>query len=190
MLMLWLPVVAFSTLALVAGIVLDFAARRFQIETDPLIECINTLLPQTQCAQCGYSGCHSYAEAVIGGAPLNKCVPGGNAVMLKIAAQLNVNPQPIEGEVASCPEKHVVWIDENNCIACSKCIKACPVDAIVGATCAVHTVVSDLCTGCDLCVALCPTNCIRIRPLTVTQATWKWDLRTIPVMLIQQEQHV
>lgn len=190
MLTFWLAVAALSALALLAGALLGFAARRFQVDADPVAERIDALLPQSQCAQCGYPGCRPYAEAVAGGAPINRCVPGGEAVMLKIAAQLSVDPQPMEGEAAARPETRVAWIDEGNCIGCTKCIQACPVDAIVGATRAVHTVVSDLCTGCDLCVAPCPTNCIEMRPLVVTPASWKWDLRTIPVTVIQQEQHV
>ncbi|OZI14389.1 electron transport complex subunit RsxB [Sodalis-like symbiont of Philaenus spumarius] len=190
MLTFWTAVAALSALALVAGAVLGFATHRFQVEVEPVAERIDALLPQSQCAQCGYPGCRPYAEAVAGGAPINQCVPGGEAVMLKIAAQLSVDPQPMEGEAACRPESRVAWIDEGNCIGCTKCIQACPVDAIVGATRAVHTVVTDLCTGCDLCVAPCPTNCIEMRPLAITPASWKWDLRTLPVTVIQQEKHV
>lgn len=80
-------------------------------------------------------------------------------------------------------------IDEANRIGCTKCIQACPVDAIVGATRAMHTVVADLCTGCNLCVAPCPTQCIELRPVETTTESWKWDLQTIPVRNIPVEQH-
>ncbi|WP_025472301.1 RnfABCDGE type electron transport complex subunit B, partial [Yersinia pestis] len=79
------------------------------------------------------------------------------------------------------PQRKVAFIDEANCIGCTKCIQACPVDAIIGATRAMHTVLSDLCTGCDLCVAPCPTDCIEMIPVATTTANWKWDLNTIPV---------
>ncbi|RDT62114.1 RnfABCDGE type electron transport complex subunit B, partial [Klebsiella pneumoniae] len=95
--------------------------------------------------------------------------PGGEAVMLKIAALLNVDPQPVDGdEQAQEPVRALAVIDEANCIGCTKCIQACPVDAIVGATRAMHTVVADLCTGCNLCVAPCPTQCIELRPVETT----------------------
>lgn len=124
------------------------------------------------------------------GEKINRCAPGGEAVMLKIAALLNVDPQPVDGdEQAQEPVRALAVIDEANCIGCTKCIQACPVDAIVGATRAMHTVVADLCTGCNLCVAPCPTQCIELRPVETTTESWKWDLQTIPVRNIPVEQH-
>ena len=125
------------------------------------------------------------------GEKINRCAPGGEAVMLKIAALLNVDPQPIDGDEQDVtPVRMLAVIDENNCIGCTKCIQACPVDAIVGATRAMHTVMSDLCTGCNLCVDPCPTQCIELRPVAETPDSWKWDLNTIPVRIIPVEQHV
>lgn len=115
---------------------------------------------------------------------------GGEAVMLKIAELLNVEPQPLDGEAQELtPARMVAVIDENNCIGCTKCIQACPVDAIVGATRAMHTVMSDLCTGCNLCVDPCPTHCISLQPVAETPDSWKWDLNTIPVRIIPVEHH-
>ncbi|EBS2136307.1 hypothetical protein DRK10_23665, partial [Salmonella enterica subsp. enterica serovar Fresno] len=112
------------------------------------------------------------------------------AVMLKMAELLNVEPQPCDGEEQqAAPVRMLAVIDENNCIGCTKCIQACPVDAIVGATRAMHTVMSDLCTGCNLCVDPCPTHCIELRPVNETPDSWKWDLNTIPVRIIPVEQH-
>ncbi len=191
MMSLWLAIGALSALALLCGALLGFAARRFKVEDDPLAGQIDRLLPQSQCAQCGYPGCRPYAQAVAGGEKINKCAPGGEATMLKIAGLLNIAPQPLDGDASLAhPAATVAWIDEGNCIGCTKCIQACPVDAIIGATRAVHTVVSELCTGCDLCVAPCPTNCIEMRPVAVSTANWKWDLAAIPVRVIQVEQHV
>ncbi len=111
--------------------------------------------------------------------------------MLKLAELLNVEPQPLDGGAAVAePVRKVAFIDEANCIGCTKCIQACPVDAIVGATRAMHTVITDLCTGCDLCVAPCPTDCIEMKPVATTTASWKWDMQTIPVQVIPVEQHV
>lgn len=192
MMAFWWAILSLSALGLAAGALLGYAARRFKVVGDPLAGQIDGLLPQSQCAQCGYPGCRPYAEAVAGqGEKINKCAPGGEQTMLKIAALMNIEPQPIDGgEHASHPDATVAWIDEGNCIGCTKCIQACPVDAIIGATRAVHTVVADLCTGCDLCVAPCPTNCIEMRPVAASTDNWKWDLNSIPVRFIPSEHHV
>lgn len=188
---IWIAVVALGLLGLIFGLILGYASRRFQVQEDPIVDKIDELLPQSQCGQCGYPGCRPYAEAVGNqGAKINLCAPGGEAVMQKIATLLNVDPQQIEGDaVAQEPVRMLAVIDEVNCIGCTKCIQACPVDAIVGATRAMHTVISDLCTGCNLCVDPCPTRCIELRPVETTTESWKWDLQTIPVRIIPVEQH-
>lgn len=188
---LWIAVIALTLMGLVFGLILGYASRRFAVEEDPIVEKIEELLPQSQCGQCGYPGCRPYAEAVgNSGAKINLCAPGGEAVMQKIATLMNVEPQPIEGdESAQAPARMLAVIDEANCIGCTKCIQACPVDAIVGATRAMHTVISDLCTGCNLCVDPCPTACIELVPVAATTESWKWDLQTIPVRNIPVEQH-
>ncbi|PAV02027.1 electron transport complex subunit RsxB [Arsenophonus sp. ENCA] len=166
---------------LIFGLILGFAALRFKVEDDPIVEKIDYILPQSQCGQCGYPGCRPYAEAIANnGETINKCAPGGEQAMLKIAELLNVEPQALDEDKLT-PERKVAFIDEANCIGCTKCIQACPVDAIIGATRAMHTVVEDLCTGCDLCVAPCPTDCITMLPIKTTIKNWKWDLTTIPV---------
>jgi len=188
---IWIAVVVLSALSLIFGGLLGYASRRFKVEEDPIVEQIDALLPQSQCGQCTYPGCRPYAEAVANsGEMINKCAPGGEQTMLKLAALLNVDPQPLGDEAEREPERKIAWIDEANCIGCTKCIQACPVDAIVGATRAMHTVLSDVCTGCDLCVAPCPTDCIEMRPVATTTANWKWDMQTIPVRVIPVENHV
>ncbi|WP_342320832.1 electron transport complex subunit RsxB [Kosakonia sp. BYX6] len=186
-----IAVAALSVLGLLFGLILGYASRRFAVEDDPVVEKIDELLPQSQCGQCGYPGCRPYAEAVgKQGENINRCAPGGEAVMLKIATLLNVDPQPIDGDADALePVRMLAIIDESNCIGCTKCIQACPVDAIVGATRAMHTVMSDLCTGCNLCVDPCPTQCIELRPVETTIHNWKWDLQTIPVRTIPVEHH-
>ncbi len=189
--MIAIAVLVLTLLALVFGLLLGYASRRFAVAEDPIVDKIDELLPQSQCGQCGYPGCRPYAEAVgNNGENINRCAPGGEAVMNKIATLLNVDPQPIDGDdKAAQPVRMLAVIDENNCIGCTKCIQACPVDAIVGATRAMHTVVSDLCTGCNLCVDPCPTHCIELLPAPTTPDNWKWDLNTIPVRVIPTEQH-
>lgn len=187
----WIAVISITLMALLFGLILGYASRRFAVEEDPIVEKIEEVLPQSQCGQCGYPGCRPYAEAVgKNGAQINLCAPGGEAVMHKIATLLNVDPQPIEGDAAAqAPVRMLAIIDEANCIGCTKCIQACPVDAIVGATRAMHTVLSDLCTGCNLCVDPCPTSCIKLRPVATTTESWKWDLQSIPVRNIPVEQN-
>lgn len=186
-----IAVAVLSVLGLLFGLILGYASRRFAVEDDPVVERIDELLPQSQCGQCGYPGCRPYAEAVgTQGEKINRCAPGGEAVKQKIATLLNVDPQPIDGDADALePVRMLAIIDESKCIGCTKCIQACPVDAIVGATRAMHTVVSDLCTGCNLCVDPCPTQCIDLRPVAPTTQNWKWDLHTIPVRTIPVEHH-
>lgn len=189
--MIVIAVAVLTILGLIFGLVLGYASRRFAVADDPIVEKIDEILPQSQCGQCGYPGCRPYAEAIAnGGEKINCCAPGGEAVMQKIATLMNVDPQPIDGDEASRePERMLAVIDEANCIGCTKCIQACPVDAIVGATRAMHTVVAELCTGCNLCVAPCPTQCITLRPVAATPDNWKWDLESIPVRNIPVEHH-
>lgn len=127
---------------------------------------IEAVLPQTQCRQCGFDGCAPYAEALAGGnTAINLCPPGGMAVMRDLAALLNTPPLPLaQAEKAAAP-KVLAVIDEAACIGCAACIKACPVDAIIGATKQMHTVLADECTGCELCLPPCPVDCINLEPV-------------------------
>lgn len=175
-------ILVLTLLALAFGIILGFAAVKFHVEADPIVDQLDALLPQTQCGQCGYPGCKPYAEALANGDQINKCVPGGEATMRKIADLMGVEPQPLGGsDEAAVPVKKVAFIHEDQCIGCTKCIQACPVDAIVGATKAMHTVIANECTGCDLCVDPCPTDCIEMIPVPTTVDNWKWDLNNVQV---------
>ncbi|MGL5006549.1 MAG: electron transport complex subunit RsxB [Plesiomonas sp.] len=178
-------ILALVVLALVFGVLLGFASIKFKVDADPIVDQLDAILPQSQCGQCGYPGCRPYAEAVSQGEQINKCAPGGEIVIIKIADLLGVEPPAINEELVNADlRKKVAFIHEDQCIGCTKCIQACPVDAIVGSTKSLHTVISDLCTGCDLCVAPCPTDCIELIPVDITPDTWKWDLNTIPVKVI------
>jgi len=126
-----------------------------------LIDRIDQLLPQTQCTKCGYQGCRPYAEAIAHGeAQINQCPPGGAEGVRLLAALLDRAPLPLNPDNGEESPRRVAWIREDECIGCTKCIQACPVDAILGGPKRMHTVLVDLCTGCDLCIAPCPVDCI------------------------------
>jgi electron transport complex protein RnfB len=138
-----------------------------------LAERIDALLPQTQCTKCGYPACRPYAEAIATGeAEINQCPPGGEAVIRALAALLGREARPLNPRNGIEQPRRVALIDEARCIGCTLCIKACPVDAIVGAAKLMHTVVTELCSGCDLCVAPCPVDCIAMVPATGDDAVW------------------
>lgn len=129
-----------------------------------LIQRIDALLPQTQCGKCGHPGCKPYAEGIANGEAINKCPPGGDETIAGLARLLNVPVVELDISRGPAPAQ-VAFIREAECIGCTKCIQACPVDAIVGAAKQMHTVLIDECTGCDLCVAPCPVDCIEMHPL-------------------------
>jgi electron transport complex protein RnfB len=173
-------VVALGALALAFGLVLGYASIRFKVEGDPLVEQIDAVLPQTQCGQCGYPGCKPYAEAIADGDDINKCPPGGDATIKKLADLMGVEAKPLDAAHGEEDVKKVAFIREDECIGCTKCIQACPVDAILGAAKHMHTVITDECTGCDLCVDPCPVDCIDMVPIVQTTSTWKWDFTSSP----------
>jgi electron transport complex protein RnfB len=135
-----------------------------------LADRIDALLPQTQCEQCGYHGCRPYAEAIARGeADINRCPPGGDAGIAKLAALLQRPVLPLDPACGREKPRLLARIVEADCIGCTKCIQACPVDAIVGASKLMHTVLADDCTGCELCVPACPVDCIVLEPMPPTQ---------------------
>ncbi|WEN16750.1 RnfABCDGE type electron transport complex subunit B [Rhodanobacter sp. AS-Z3] len=137
---------------------------------DALTARIDALLPQTQCAQCGYHGCRPYAEAMARGeAEINLCPPGGASGIDKLAKLLQRPVLPLNSEHGVEHPRLLARIIEADCIGCTKCIQACPVDAIIGASKLMHTVLSDDCTGCELCVPACPVDCIVLEPMPLEQ---------------------
>lgn len=129
-----------------------------------LIQRIDALLPQTQCGKCGHPGCKPYAEGIANGELINKCPPGGDETIAALAELLKIPVLELDVSRGAAPPQ-VAYIREAECIGCTKCIQACPIDAIVGAAKLMHTVLIDECTGCDLCVAPCPVDCIEMHPL-------------------------
>lgn len=161
----------FAALAGAIGAALAVAKRLLPIEPDDIVERINAVLPQTQCGQCDFAGCRPYAEAIArGDADINQCPPGGAAGIRALATLLG--RETIALNPAHGVEKPplVALIREADCIGCTKCIQACPVDAIVGGSKLMHTVLADLCTGCELCLPPCPVDCIDL--VAVETASW------------------
>lgn len=143
-----------------------------------LIDEIDNLLPQTQCRLCSYSGCRPYAEALIKkGERIDRCLPGGTKTLKAIADLLQQDPNPYIPEMENkAKPTQLAVIRENECIGCTKCIQACPIDAIIGASKQMHTVIADICTGCELCVEPCPVDCI--------------DIVNIPDRSNEQQKHI
>lgn len=169
-------ILAIFGLATAFGLILGYAAIRFHVDSDPVVDKIDSLLPQTQCGQCSYAGCRPYAEAIARGeADINQCPPGGQATIQALADLLGRDPKPlnpengVEEEIAT-----VAVIEEDICIGCTLCIQACPVDAILGAAKQMHTVIESECTGCELCIPPCPVECIDMVPVKQEIDQWKW----------------
>ena len=152
--------VAFTALSLVT------ARRYLDPNGNEVVKELNRLLPQTQCAQCGYPGCRPYAEAMADGAPVTLCPPGGDRTAEKLAEKLG---RSLEQNKVKQPELAIAKIIESECIGCTLCITACPVDAIIGARNQIHTVLNEICTGCELCIPPCPVDCIDLESQPKTE---------------------
>ena len=130
------------------------------------VSALDALLPQTQCRQCGYPGCLAYARAMArGNADINRCPPGGATVAADLAGRLALPVRPVDPSCGPVRPFTLARIEESRCIGCVACIRACPVDAIIGARGRMHTVVESECTGCELCVPACPVDCIALVPM-------------------------
>ncbi len=179
-------ILALSLLGLIFGLLLGYAAVRFKVEGNPIVDKIDALLPQTQCGQCAYPGCKPYAEAIAKqDVDIDQCPPGGEVTIKALAdllgrdAPLFVDPALSKNRQLNRNEEdqqrlnYVAVIDEQMCIGCTLCIHVCPTDAILGATKQMHTVIADQCTGCDLCLPPCPVDCIEMVAIKETTDTCK-----------------
>lgn len=178
-------ILVLGALALAFGLILGFAAVRFKVEGDPLVDRIDALLPQTQCGQCSYPGCKPYATAIASGeADINQCPPGGEATIAALADLLGVDAKELNPENGEESIKAVAVINEETCIGCTRCIQACPVDAILGAAKQMHTVIGPECTGCKLCIEPCPVvDCITMVPVETDINEWNWPFPSGDVAL-------
>ena len=162
-------IVTISAIGGTSALFLTHFARKFDTNPEPVIEKINQLLPQTQCAQCGYPGCLPYAEAIASGEAINLCPPGGQETVEALAILLGRSQTVLENDTRLAP-RTIARIREAECIGCTLCLPVCPVDAIIGAPQLMHSVIEQTCTGCDLCLEPCPVDCIDM--VTVPGADW------------------
>jgi Na+-translocating ferredoxin:NAD+ oxidoreductase subunit B len=137
-----------------------------------LIAAVDAALPQTQCTRCGYPDCRSYARAIAEGAAINQCPPGGAEGIVRLARITGRPVQPLNAENGEEGPRRLAVIDEAWCIGCTLCLKACPVDCIVGGPKAMHTVIDGLCTGCELCIPVCPVDCISLSDASAGRTGW------------------
>ncbi|MGZ5239505.1 MAG: RnfABCDGE type electron transport complex subunit B [Caldimonas sp.] len=143
-------------------------------EPRALADRLHDALPQTQCRRCGYDDCRAYAEAIADGrAELNRCPPGGAGGIERLARVVGRPPSPLDPDCGIESVRSVAVVDEAACIGCALCLKACPVDAIVGAARQMHTVIDAACTGCELCIPVCPVDCISL--VATSGAATGWD---------------
>jgi len=161
-----------TALGLSIGFSLGWAAKRFKVEKDPLVDELEAMLPSSNCGQCGYPGCTPAAEALAKGEALvTLCPPGGRALAEALANKLGV-----EADLSGMEDRGpmLAFVKEATCIGCTRCFKACPTDAIVGAPKMIHTVIASACTGCSACVDICPTECLELQEVPTTLANWRW----------------
>ncbi|MBF0610095.1 MAG: electron transport complex subunit RsxB [Magnetococcales bacterium] len=171
-------VLSMSGLALAAGIGLGIAAKKFYVEASPIVAQLEGVLPGTNCGNCGFPGCSAYAQAMAdGAADVNLCTPGGKTTMEEVAMVLGVEPKGMNDDAGP----QVAYVDEAACIGCTACIKACPVDAIVGGNKQSHTVIVEFCTACEKCVEPCPVDCIHMVAKPKTLFDWRWEKPTGPL---------
>jgi electron transport complex protein RnfB len=165
-------IVSLTTLGLVLGLLLGIAARYLKVESSPIVDELEALMPGSQCGQCGYPGCRPAAEALAAGkAPPTLCPPGGSSLAELLAKRLGVE---LDLNDVQDPELLVARVSEDTCIGCTRCFKLCPTDAIVGAPKQIHAVISEACIGCKKCVAVCPTECLQMHPVEVNLRNWRW----------------
>lgn len=166
-------IISLTTLGLGLGLILAFAAKYLKVESSPIVDELEELMPGSQCGQCGYPGCRPAAEALASGdASVTLCPPGGSALAEQFAKLLGVE---IDLSGMEEPELLVAKVSEATCTGCTRCFKVCPTDAIVGAPKQIHAVVADACIACEKCVEVCPTECLQMHPVEVTLSNWRWQ---------------
>jgi electron transport complex protein RnfB len=172
-----LAVSSLTVMGAALGGILGVAARYLAVEENPLEAELQAILPGSQCGQCGYVGCAQAAAALARGeAPVTLCAPGGKAVIEQLANKLGVSVD-LSAHEDKGPEYAVIL--EEYCIGCTRCIRECSVDGIVGANKLMHTVISEACHGCGKCAQVCPTEAIKMYPVPLTLSGWHWPKPTV-----------
>lgn len=163
---------ALTVMGLLLGLGLGLAARKFAVsDENPLIKEVSDLMPGSQCGQCGFPGCGAAAVAIVeGNAAVTCCPPGGVGLAEKLAEMLGVS---LDASQMAAPM--MARVEASQCIGCTRCYRACPTDAIVGASGQVHVVLEDACTGCGKCRDACPEDCVILTPQEQTLDTWRWN---------------
>ncbi len=182
---MWIAIGSLTAMGLILGALLGLAAKFLAVKENPLEEELKEMLPGSQCGQCGYVGCSQYAAALAKGeASVTLCTPGGKAVIEALAKKLGVTADTSEHE-EKLPEH--AFIVEDLCIGCTRCIRECSTDAIMGANKLMHTIIIDACHGCGKCVKVCPTDAIVMVPIQVTLRNWHWPKPEIEQAQPKQE---
>ncbi len=172
--------ISLTAIGLVLGLLLAYAAKAFKVESSPIVDELEVLMPGSQCGQCGFPGCRPAAEALAeGNAPVTLCPPGGKSLAEQFAKILGVE---VDLSGVDEPEPMVAKVDEATCIGCARCFKVCPTDAIVGAPKQIHAVVADACTACEKCISICPTECLKMQPVEVNLKNWRWHRPQVEIM--------
>ena len=165
-------IIILTLMGLLLGVSLGAASSYFAVEGNPLEQEVESMLPGSQCGQCGYPGCGPAAAALVNGeADVTLCPPGGRSLAQGLAEKLGITADLSTMEDS---EPKIARVREELCIGCTKCFKRCPTDAIVGGSKQIHIVISDACTGCEKCYDVCPTECIEMRPVPKTIQNWHW----------------
>jgi Na+-translocating ferredoxin:NAD+ oxidoreductase subunit B len=165
-------VLSLTVLGAALGFGLGFAARRFAVEGDPLVDELTAIMPGSNCGQCGFPGCAGAAAAIANGSAAPTCCPpGGKGLAVAIAARLGITLD-LSAVVDEGPK--IAAVREEICIGCCRCLKVCPTDAILGAAKQIHNVIREACTGCAACVERCPTEALSMQPVPVTLQHWVW----------------
>ena len=154
------------------GLILGYASRFLKVESDPLADEIEAMLPGSQCGQCGFPGCSPAAIAIASNeAPVTLCPPGGRSLAEQLADKLGIEVD-LSAMEDSVPM--LAMVQEETCIGCTRCFKVCPTDAIMGGPKQIHTVFKSACTGCKACIEVCPTECLQMQDIKETLVTWHW----------------
>ena len=161
-----------TLLGALLGLGLGAAARHFAVDGDPLADELATMMPGSNCGQCGMAGCAAAAQAIAdGSATPTVCPPGGKALATALAARLGIS---VDLDAMADSGPMVAFVREEICIGCSRCLKVCPTDAMLGAHKQIHNVISEACTGCGACVERCPTEAALLQRLPVPVQHWIW----------------